>query len=98
MGEIYLRVGEIKKAIECYHKALDLDGNDSDVLYTLATIYEEEGNISKQAEILVELLPLVNYPERLVDKMAEIHKSRGEFKNLVDLERRGFVELLDNDE
>ncbi len=83
LGETYLRLGHLGKSVEYYKKARKLDEYDRDVLYTLLTIYEQEGSISEQSDVLSKLLPLVDYPERLVDKMAKLYKSQGKYKQLV---------------
>ncbi len=92
VGEIYLRLGDIPNAISYYSQALALDESSKDVLYTLATIYEQSGDVINQSRVLFKLVPLVGYPERLVDALARIYHSLGDVKAIVNLYKSAWEE------
>src|SRR5690606_35886214 len=47
VAEILLRKGEINDALTYYGKALELDDQDKELLYTLATLYESLKDMAK---------------------------------------------------
>jgi tetratricopeptide (TPR) repeat protein len=96
MGEIYLRLGKVTESTSYYKKAHAMHEEDREILYTLATIYEEVGDISGQVEILEKLIPLANYPERLVIKLARIYNSQRKLQELEQLYRRAWEETNQN--
>ena len=90
VAEILLRKNEIKKALVYYQKALALDDQDKDLLYTLATLYESLKDISKQVSSMEKLLPLVDFPVRLVDKQAMGYRSLGKIDSVASLYRKAW--------
>jgi tetratricopeptide (TPR) repeat protein len=75
LAEIYLRNGDIKNALLFYNKAIELNEEDKDLLYTLATLYESLKDIPRHVTVMEKLLPLVEYPERLVEKQVQNYRA-----------------------
>jgi Flp pilus assembly protein TadD len=71
MGELHLRRSELDLAVAMYEKALSLEEGDRDLLYTLATLYENLKLTDQQADVTAKLLPRLEYPQRLVEKQIE---------------------------
>ncbi len=90
VAEIHLRKNEIAKALEFYNKALDLDGDDKELLFTLSSLYENLKNMPKHIEIMDRLLPLAEYPLRLVEKQAQDLRSQGKGDAVVKLFREAW--------
>ncbi len=90
VAEIDLRKGNIAKALEFYNKALDLDGDDKELLFTLSSLYENLKNMPKHIEIMDRLLPLAEYPLRLVEKQALDLRSQGKGDAVVKLYRNAW--------
>jgi len=72
LGELSLRNSDLLGAVTLYEKALALDGDDRDLLYTLATLYESLKQPTQQAEVTGRLLPRLDYPPKLVEKQMEL--------------------------
>ncbi len=87
LAEIYLRKGDIKNALGFYNKAVALNDEDKDLLYTLATIYESLKDIPKHVAIMEKLLPMVDFPERLVEKQVQNFRALGKVDAIADLYR-----------
>ncbi len=77
VAEIELRKGDIQNALSFYNKAMDLDGDDKDLLYTLATLYESLKDLPRHIAVMEKLLPKIDYPLRLVEKLAQNYRLLG---------------------
>ncbi len=73
LGEIYLRKDDSPTAITFYEKALELDEGDRDALYILAGLYEKKADFPRYAQIMEKLLPQIDFPPRLVDKLLQVY-------------------------
>ncbi len=87
LAEMYLRKGDIKNALGFYNKAVKLNDEDKDLLYTLATIYESLKDIPKHVAIMEKLLPMVDFPERLVEKQVQNFRALGKVDAIANLYR-----------
>jgi tetratricopeptide (TPR) repeat protein len=92
MGEVFLRLGKLSQATSYYEKAMAIEEENHEILYTLGTIYEQTGDVAKQVDVLAKLIPLVNYPERIVSKIATIYKSQGKLQKLEELYQHAWKE------
>jgi|GEM_PF-2006212 len=77
VAEIYLRKGDVQSALSYYNKAVELDDQDKDLLYTLATLYESLKDIPKHVAVMEKLLPRIEYPVRLVEKQGQNYRLLG---------------------
>jgi tetratricopeptide (TPR) repeat protein len=77
VAEIYLRKGDVQAALKYYNKAVDLDDQDKDLLYTLATLYESLKDLPKHVAVMEKLLPRIDYPVRLVEKQGQNYRLLG---------------------
>ena len=77
LGEAYLRADSVSSALWHYQRSSELDENDKEVLYTLVTLYEKLQNIPKYAEALERLVPMLDYPQRLVEKLLQVYRLLG---------------------
>ncbi len=87
LAEIYLRKGDIKNALAFYNKAVKLNDEDKDLLYTLATIYESMKDLPKHVAIMETLLPMLDFPERLVEKQVQNFRALGKVDAIANLYR-----------
>jgi tetratricopeptide (TPR) repeat protein len=87
VAEIHLRKGDIQNALLYYNKALGLDDQDKDLLYTLATLYESLKDIPKHLFIMDKLLPKVDYPVRMVEKQSQNYRALGKLDSVAKLYR-----------
>ena len=87
VAEILLRKGEINDALTYYGKALELDDQDKELLYTLATLYESLKDMAKHVEVMEKLLPKVDYPVRLVEKQVQSYRMLGRIDAVAGLYR-----------
>ena len=85
LGDLYLRKGNLEESMAYFQKALELNGGDRDVLYILLTLYEQADNRSGQITILEQLLPTMEYPERLVEKLAGLYIADSEYGKVAEL-------------
>ena len=90
VAEIELRKGDIKSALVYYNKAVELDDQDKDLLYTLATLYESLKDIPKHVAIMDKLLPKVDYPVRLVEKQGQNYRALGKVDSVAKLYREAW--------
>jgi Flp pilus assembly protein TadD len=77
VAEIYLRKGDVQAALSYYNKAVDLDDQDKDLLYTLATLYESLKDLPKHVAVMEKLLPRIDFPVRLVEKQGQNYRLLG---------------------
>jgi Flp pilus assembly protein TadD len=77
VAEIHLRKGDVQSALSYYNKAVELDDQDKDLLYTLATLYESLKDIPKHVAVMEKLLPRIEYPVRLVEKQGQNYRLLG---------------------
>jgi Flp pilus assembly protein TadD len=77
VAEIHLRKGDVQSALAYYNKAVELDDQDKDLLYTLATLYESLKDIPKHVAVMEKLLPRIEYPVRLVEKQGQNYRLLG---------------------
>jgi tetratricopeptide (TPR) repeat protein len=87
VAEIYLRKGDLSNALAYYNKAVDLDDQDKDLLYTLATLYESLKDIPKHVAVMEKLLPRIEYPVRLVEKQGQNYRLLGRVDAVATLYR-----------
>jgi tetratricopeptide (TPR) repeat protein len=87
VAEIHLRKGDISKALSYYTKAVDLDDQDKDLLYTLATLYESLKDVPKHVAVMEKLLPRIEYPVRLVEKQGQNYRLLGRVDAVATLYR-----------
>ena len=87
VAEIYLRKGDVPSALAYYNKAVALDDQDKDLLYTLATLYESLKDIPKHVEVMEKLLPRIEYPVRLVEKQGQNYRLLGKIDAVASLYR-----------
>jgi len=73
LGEVALRAEDGDAALRHYREAWKLDEDDGDVLYVLAGLYEEVGDWEGHAEVLRRLLPRLDYPPRLMERLARTY-------------------------
>ncbi|MBP8644799.1 MAG: tetratricopeptide repeat protein [Syntrophobacteraceae bacterium] len=52
LGVLYWQEGDLKKALECFYRALDLDSEDPDILYNSANALSSAGEIEIAADLL----------------------------------------------
>lgn len=52
MGNLYVRMGEIRKAEDSYRKALVLNGSNPDILNNLAYLLYQKGNIEEAKKLI----------------------------------------------
>ncbi len=90
VAEIQLRKGDIKNALVYYNKAVELDDQDKDLLYTLATLYESLKDIPRHVAVMEKLLPKVDYPVRLVDKQGQNYRALGKVDSVAKLYREAW--------
>ncbi len=77
VAEILLRKGDVPGALVFYNKAVDLDDQDKDLLYTLATLYESLKDVPRHVAVMEKLLPRIEYPVRLVEKQGQNYRLLG---------------------
>ena len=65
-------------------QALDLDDNDKDLLYTLATLYESLKDVNRHVVVMEKLLPKIDYPVRLVEKQGQNYRTLGKVDALAN--------------
>lgn len=87
VAEIYLRKGDLASALTYYNKAVELDDQDKDLLYTLATLYESLKDIPKHVAVMEKLLPRIDYPVRLVEKQGQNYRMLGKIDAVANLYR-----------
>ena len=85
VAEIYLRKGDVPSALGYYNKAVELDDQDKDLLYTLATLYESLKDIPKHVAVMEKLLPRIEYPVRLVEKQGQNYRLLGKIDAVAKL-------------
>ncbi len=90
LGEAYLRRGDMRQALECYRQALELDEDDKDALYTLAGLYEKLQDFPRYAETMEKLLPRLEYPPRLVEKLLQVYRFLGRADAMVPFLREAW--------
>lgn len=73
LGEVALRAEDIPAALTHYRAVLALDEDDGDALYVLAGLYEDAGDWEGHAEVVRRLLPRLNYPVRLMERLARTY-------------------------
>ncbi len=73
VGQAYLEKDDARGALPYYREAVDLDDDDPDALYVLAAIYEKLNDLPHYAEVSKKLLPQIDYPSRLVDKLLQTY-------------------------
>ncbi len=81
VGQAYLRKEDAVSAAEYYREAVALDDDDRDALYVLTGLYEGLGD-ARYPAALHKLLPLLEYPPHLTDKLLQIFRSRGEIDSI----------------
>lgn len=91
LGELNLRSGDLPQAVVMYDSALALDEGDRDLLYTLATLYENLKMPDKQAEVTSRLLPRLEYPQRLVEKQIETLRGLKRYEAIPGLLREAWL-------
>jgi len=87
VAEIYLRKGDLASALTYYNKAVELDDQDKDLLYTLATLYESLKDIPRHVAVMEKLLPRIDYPVRLVEKQGQNYRMLGKVDAVANLYR-----------
>ncbi|MDB5104019.1 MAG: Tetratricopeptide 2 repeat protein [Fibrobacteres bacterium] len=87
VAEIHLRKGDVQSALAYYNKAVELDDQDKDLLYTLATLYESLKDIPKHVAVMEKLLPRIEYPVRLVEKQGQNYRLLGRVDAVAKLYR-----------
>jgi tetratricopeptide (TPR) repeat protein len=87
VAEIHLRKGDVQSALAYYNKAVELDDQDKDLLYTLATLYESLKDIPKHVAVMEKLLPRIEYPVRLVEKQGQNFRLLGRIDAVAKLYR-----------
>jgi tetratricopeptide (TPR) repeat protein len=87
VAEIYLRKGDLTQALAYYNKAVELDDQDKDLLYTLATLYESLKDIPRHVAVMEKLLPRIEYPVRLVEKQGQNYRLLGKIDAVASLYR-----------
>lgn len=87
VAEIYLRKGDLTQALSYYNKAVELDDQDKDLLYTLATLYESLKDIPRHVAVMEKLLPRIEYPVRLVEKQGQNFRLLGKIDAVAGLYR-----------
>src|SRR4051812_19173912 len=87
VAEIHLRKGDIPSALSYYNKAVALDDQDKDLLYTLATLYESLKDVPKHVAVMEKLLPRIEYPVRLVEKQGQNYRLLGRVDAVASLYR-----------
>jgi tetratricopeptide (TPR) repeat protein len=87
VAEIYLRKGDLTQALAYYNKAVALDDQDKDLLYTLATLYESLKDIPRHVAVMEKLLPRIEYPVRLVEKQGQNFRLLGKIDAVASLYR-----------
>jgi Flp pilus assembly protein TadD len=87
VAEIYLRKGDLAQALSYYNKAVELDDQDKDLLYTLATLYESLKDIPRHVAVMEKLLPRIEYPVRLVEKQGQNYRLLGKIDAVASLYR-----------
>lgn len=73
LGEVALRAEDASAVLNHYRAVLALDEDDGDALYVLAGLYEEAGDWEGHAEVVKRLLPRLNYPVRLMERLARTY-------------------------
>jgi Flp pilus assembly protein TadD len=87
VAEIYLRKGDLTQALSYYNTAVELDEQDKDLLYTLATLYESLKDIPRHVAVMEKLLPRIDYPVRLVEKQGQNFRLLGKIDAVANLYR-----------
>jgi len=87
VAETYLRKGDLTSALTYYNKAVELDDQDKDLLYTLATLYESLKDIPRHVAVMEKLLPRIDYPVRLVEKQGQNYRMLGKIDSVASLYR-----------
>ncbi len=95
IGELHLRNGELEESARYYQLASSLDERNHDLLFTLASLYENLKEFDKQAEVMERLVPQTGYPVALVEKLAETYLRQGRKDLLGPLYRKAW-EHTDN--
>src|SRR4051812_35976425 len=85
VAETYLRKGDLASALTYYNKAVELDDQDKDLLYTLATLYESLKDIPRHVAVMEKLLPRIDYPVRLVEKQGQNYRMLGKIDSVASL-------------
>ncbi|MCS6856319.1 MAG: tetratricopeptide repeat protein, partial [Sandaracinaceae bacterium] len=62
LGELYVQVGDKNRAIRSYQAALDMKGDDRNVLSKLMALYSETKDWSKLIEVILRIAELVKDP------------------------------------
>jgi tetratricopeptide (TPR) repeat protein len=73
LAEVALRAEDGAAALRHYRAAHELKDDDGDVLYMLAGLYEERGDAEAYAAIVRQLLPRLDYPPRLMERLARAY-------------------------
>ncbi len=88
------KMGLNEKAIETLEESLELDPEQpSIILYNLAEVYEQSGNISKALENYYKAAETARYPMFAYRKIGSLHVRREEYDSAID----AFKLALDNE-
>lgn len=90
LGEVALRAEDGATALRHYRSANALNEDDADVLYMLAGLLEEAGDWEGYAAAVERLLPRLDYPQRLMERLARAYGQLGRPEALIPALRAGW--------
>ena len=87
IGEVYLRKDDAASAVKYYREAAKLNEDDREILFVLAGLYEKLRDLPDYAVTLRRLLPQLEYPPRLVEKLVQAYSVLGQPDSALGLYR-----------
>lgn len=87
LGEVALRAEDSPAALRHYLEADELKGDDGAVLYILAGLHEEARDWEAFSADMQRLLPLFDYPPRLMERLARAYALQNQPDSMVPILR-----------
>ena len=82
MGEAYLRNNNEDSAVHYYEESFRLDEDNREALYVLVSLYEKRRDIPHFTGAVRKLLPMLDYPSRMVDKLLQAYALSGQVDSI----------------
>jgi Flp pilus assembly protein TadD len=98
LGEVALRADDSPAALRHYRAADSLaklggrGEDDGDALYVLAGLYEESGDWEAYADVVERLLPRLDYPPRLMDRLLRAYARADRLRDVEPVLRAAWEE------